>query len=370
MRRRNSFAFWVFLPVVTFAQSARLHPADPVSMPSRADCNSPGFWSDSQLSILNSTGIQMISHGGDQFSQYATQQVWFDSTSHLPMWIESVWQDSDGTLFGWYHHEPGGICPSSPLTAPRIGAVVSYDNGRSFRDLGIVLESGDPIDCSAKNGFFAGGNGDFSVILDRKREYFYFLFDNYGGDISGQGVAIARLAFEDRENPVGVVQKYFDGEWAEPGLGGRLTPIFRPAVAWQQADTDSFWGPSVHWNTYLESYVVLLNHACCKPSWPQEGIYVTFNTDLSQPGNWSSPVKILGKVTYDAGYYPQVLGVEQGETDTIAGRQPRLYVHGRSNWTIEFSKEPMEEQDPSVGIDDPPDRGSQLPQSITGRVRR
>jgi hypothetical protein len=322
-----------------FAQVAALRVAPTVNMPARADCNSPAFWLDGRLNILNSTGNPLISRGSDQFFQYETEPIRVDRQDHFPMWIESVWQDSDGTLYGWYHHEPAGVCYGSKLSAPQIGALVSHDGGRTFADLGIVLASGDPPDCNAKNGFFAGGHGDFSVILDRDQNYFYFLFDNYGGDLSGQGVAIARMAFGDRQYPVGAVWKYFHGDWIEPGLGGRVSPVFPAAVSWQQSDANSFWGASVHWNTYLESYVVLLSHACCKPNWPQEGIYITVNPDLADPAGWTAPVKILGKVTYDAGYYPQVIGTDPGETDTVAGQVARLYVHGRSNWTIVFSKD-------------------------------
>ena len=337
-------------------------------MPSRADCNSPAFWSEGQLTIFNSTGTQLISRGTDQFSQHATQPVTVDRSDHVPMWIESVWQDPDGTLFGWYHHEPSGICSGSRLTAPVIGAVISHDGGKSFEDLGIVLRSGGAVDCGARNGFFAGGNGDFSVILDRDEEYFYFLFDNYAGDLSEQGVAMARMAVGDRRQPVGAVWKYFDGEWSEPGLGGRIKPVFRTAVRWQDANTDSFWGPSIHWNTYLEKYVVLLNHACCKPDWPQEGIYITFNPDLSDPAGWTPPVKILGKVDYDAGFYPQVLGTQTGETDTIAGEVARLYVHGRSNWLIEFSKEGFPPT--PVAIPEPEDPTSYPLPELTANPKR
>jgi hypothetical protein len=207
---------------LAFAQWAELRTAPTVNMPTRADSNSPTFWRDSDFHIYNSTGTQLVSRGSDQFTPYGTQPVWVDRQDHLPMWIESVWQDSDGSLFGWYHHEPAGVCGASKLTAPEIGAVVSHDGGISFVDLGIVLASGDPLDCNAKNGFFAGGNGDFSVILDQDQAYFYFLFDNYGGSLSGQGVAIARMAFGDRQNPVGAVSKYFQGDWTEPGLGGSL----------------------------------------------------------------------------------------------------------------------------------------------------
>ncbi|MGQ9919529.1 MAG: hypothetical protein ACUVS7_19205, partial [Bryobacteraceae bacterium] len=83
------------------------------------------------------------------------------------------------------------------------------------------------------------------------------------------------------------VYKYYNGGWEEPGLGGRLTPIFPAVVPWNRENTDAFWGPSVHWNTALNRYVALMSHACCKPGWPQEGIYISFNPDLSDPAGWT-----------------------------------------------------------------------------------
>ncbi len=269
------------------------------------------------------------------------------------MWIESVWQDQDGTLYGWYHHERLNVCGDSNLTEPRIGALVSYDGGYSFRDLGIVLESGDALDCNSKNGFFAGGNGDFSVILDREQNYFYFLFDNYAGELASQGVAIARMPFEERNHPIGAVRKYFEGDWSEPGLGGRVTPVFQTAVAWQNAETDSFWGPSIHWNSYLEQFVVLLNRTCCEPEWPQEGIYLTLNPDLSNPAGWITPLKLMNRDDFDGQYYPQVIGTGPGETDTLAGQVARLYVRGSSAWEIVFHKE-AELPVPQPPVPEPP----------------
>jgi hypothetical protein len=349
------------------SQSAQLRDTTLAIMPSRADSNSPVFHRDGELVMLNSTGIQMVSYGPDQFTQTVTRQVWVDRPDHQPLWIESVSQDPDGTVYGWYHHEPQGVCgPGSTMTAPVIGAVVSYDGGFSYADLGIVLSAGDPLDCGARNGFFAGGHGDFSVILDRRQDYFYFLFGNYGGPLSGQGIAMARMAFADRGQPVGALWKYFEGGWDEAGLGGRVTPVFPAAVAWQQSNTDSYWGPSVHWNTFLESYVVLMNRSCCKPLWPQDGIYVTFNPDLSDPSHWTTPVRILGKVAYDAGYYPEVIGTAPGETDSIAGELARFYVHGRSYWNIEFSREPFR----PTPTPEPPDSGGGALEQNLARLRR
>jgi hypothetical protein len=98
----------------------------------------------------------------------------------------------------------------------------------------------------------------------------------------------------------------------------------------------------------------MLNHACCKPNWEQEGIYITINGDLANPYGWTQPVKIMGKVSYDAGFYPEVIGTQPGETDTISGQVGRLYVHGRSNWEIIFWKaddlppEPEPEPEPET----------------------
>jgi len=240
-------------------------------------------------------------------------------------------------VFGWYHHEPGGVC-SNGLTAPKIGAVVSYDNGKTITDLGIVLESGITPNCDSENGFFAGGHGDFSVVLGPQGKYFYFFFTNYIGGGEEQGIAVARLAFEDRLHPAGAVQKYYDGKWEEPGIGGRMTAVFPADTNWQSSKTDSYWGPSVHWNTEVQQYVMLLNRACCDVGWPQYGVYMSFAKDLSDPSTWTRPFRILEgeEIEKRPGFYPQIMGMGEGETDSVAGARAKLFVHGESNWELVF----------------------------------
>lgn len=328
-----------FVTLLSFArvcaQTVEVRPADPRYLPAPVDSNSPVFWSsDGRINVLTSTGTTLLSRGRDQFLyDNETEQVFIDSP-HAGIWIEAAWQDDDGTLFAWYHHEPGGVCPDGKLTAPMIGALISEDEGRTFRDLGIVLASGDPADCKAENGYFAGGHGDFSVIFDEATNHFYFLFSNYAG--AAQGVTMARMAFEHRYDPVGAVSKYFEGAWTEPGVGGRVSAVLPAAKTWEHADADSFWGPSIHWNTYLNKWVVLLNRSCCKPMWPQEGIYVSYVTSLEDPASWSKPQKILSDIGFGPGFYPQVLGLGAGETDRLAGQQSRLYIHGVSHWELVF----------------------------------
>lgn len=310
-------------------------------LPGRIDGNSPAFWYQGELRLFSSTGNpEMINRARDQFGPWQSEVVDLTLQEHVPVWVESAWLDSDGTLWAWYHHEPGGVCgDGSTLTAPEIGAAVSYDGGRTLHDLGIVLKAGGSPDCDAKNGFFASGHGDFSVVPDRARGYFYFVFTNYGGPIEEQGIVVARMAFEDRFAPAGAVWKYYGGEWSEPGVGGRTTAIYRARVAWGEANADSFWGPAVHWNTYLGRYVVLLNRACCEPEWPQEAIYISYISDLSRPDQWGEPAKLIDRshIPDRPGFYPQVLGLEEGETDSVSGWYARLYIQGISDWEIIFS---------------------------------
>ena len=319
----------------TWAQRTTIIPAPTVAFPAPTDSNSPALWSGGELVLYNSTGVGPIrSAGVTQSRLVESQPVVLGPSIHRPYWIESTWIDDDGSIFAWYHHEPQGVCGKLPLTAPEIGALWSRDGGKSFIDLGIILQSGDAPDCSAQNGYFAGGHGDFSVILGKNRKFFYFLFSNYGGKVESQGVSAARLPFERRDSPYGAVQKYYQGQWLEPGIGGRVTPIFPASVSWSRPDADSFWGSSVHWNSYLQTFVMLLNRACCTPGWPQQGVYVSFNPGLSSPANWTTPERILDGY----GWYPQVLGFAPDGTDKLAGKRSRLYVGGLSNWVIEFDQ--------------------------------
>ena len=71
---------------------------------------------------------EMISRAGNQFGPWVSNIIEGSIQEHYPIWVESAWLDSDGVLFGWYHHEPIGLCgEGSILTAPEIGAVVSFD---------------------------------------------------------------------------------------------------------------------------------------------------------------------------------------------------------------------------------------------------
>lgn len=311
-----------------------LRPAKSLKLPGQVDSNSPAHWDGDTLFLFTSAGHPFRSYGKNLFSLGKPQPVRFNNEVNGGRWIESTWRAEDGILYGWYHLEPRDVCPGTSLTAPQIGALRSSDNGSTWEDLGIVLKASDEtLDCSAQNGYFVGGHGDFCVFLDPQKEWLYFFFGNYGGDLKEQGVCVAKMHWRDRANPVGKVWKWHEGKWSERGIEGKATPIFPATVAWQGEDCESFWGPSVHFNTHLGCYVMLLNRAKGK-GWVQEGIYVSFNTNLADPRGWTTPQKI-----YDGGrWYPQVMGMEQGGTDKLAGKVARFFMGGVSEWEIVFQR--------------------------------
>jgi hypothetical protein len=319
-----------------------LRPASELAFPAEADCNSPAHWKGDTFFLFNSRGWPRRSTGPDLFHLGSLIDCPYDNPDAGYRWLECTSQTDDGTLFGWYHLEPSGICPEvsnkrmakgePPLTAPKIGAVVSHDDGATWKDLGIILEApADSINCATANKFFAGGHGDFSAMLDADKEYVYFFIGSYYGSRKEQGVAVARMKFADRHQPVGKVWKWFQGKWDAPGIGGRVTPVFSAQTDWHREDANAFWGPSIHWNTHLDTYVILLNRTK-DASWTQEGIYVTFHSDLADPGGWTAPRKILDGGTW----YPQVIGLEKGGTDKLAGRVARFFMGGKSNHEIVF----------------------------------
>jgi len=304
-------------------------------MPAPVDSNSPAFWRDGQFHIFNSTVKgPMLSSGASQFAIEDTASVQMTPVYNWPFWMEAVWQDPNGLIYGWYHQEFGPCPAGNYLAEPRIGAAVSYDGGKSFIDMGSIITTGEPVDCKAQNGYTAGGVGDFSVVLDQQQQYFYFFYSSYGGQLANEGICVARMAYADRLFPNGKVWKYGQGAWSQQGIGGEDAAIFPAKARWQVPQTNSFWGPSIHWNTYLNKYVMLLNHSCCSPRYPQDGIYIVYSGDLSNPSAWTAPVHLLNT----ASWYPQVIGNGQGASDSVAGRTAQLYVAGQSQWQIVFSQ--------------------------------
>jgi hypothetical protein len=336
--------------------SATLAPTAVISFGAATDSNSPALWETVNgrptMFLFTSFNGWSTRLAGIQLSTLAAVgRVAFHSPPPHGVWFEAILPDVDGTWYGYYHNErPADVCGDVTRMLPRIGAARSTDFGATWEDLGTILEAPpDSYDCATTNRYFVGGVGDFSAILDRESRYLYFFFSQYADREGSQGVAIARMPWAFRDQPRGRASVWWRGMvWVPPRRvlnDGEVSsteytyspgmPIYRVSDDWHSGQTvDAFWGPSVHWNTFLEQYVMLLNRAI-DADWRQEGIYVAFSPTLDDPRSWSTPRRLLA----GGDWYPQVLGLAAGVgTDKVAGEQARLFIGGRSRYVITFSR--------------------------------
>lgn len=333
---------------------ARLVAAPRFEFPGKVDSNTPVLWSlvegTWEMSAVTSWGGSPALSVGpalERLSAAAPVHV-HDHPGH-GIWFESIVEDDAGTWYAYYHREvPADLCGRPDMELPSIGAVRSFDRGRSWDHLGLVLSAPvASLACSSSNRFVVGGVGDVSVVLDHGRQDLYLFFTQYARDVGAQGVAVARMAWADRDEPAGKAAVWNAGAWlpARPvtlddGSTAWDYPVGTPLVpatrSWHDggAPADAFWGPSLHWNTYLERWVMLVNRTRNK-RFDLDGHYVAFAGALADPASWSQPVKLLN----GGGWYSQVVGLEPHDgTDKHAGRRARFFVTGRSDHYVEFSR--------------------------------
>lgn len=336
---------------------AALLPASTLEFPSETDSNSPAVWEivdgSWTMSLFNSvSGWAEISRGPSLRSLARHGGVRFATAApHGGTWFESVILDAD-SWYGFYHNEREDIvCPGSGKVWPRIGVARSDDRGVTWMDLGPVIETPlSAVNCTTNNDYFVGGAGDFSVMLEPARNDAYIYYSQYDEVGDRVGVSAARMAWADRDAPAGRVDIWHDGAWvppsevavsdepsAEPAWDYPLaTPIFGGTNRWDddRAGVDVLWGPSIHWNTALETYVMLLNRAVSN-AWEQGGVYVSFNDRLDAPDAWSPPALVVR----GGSWYPQVIGLDPTlGTDKYAGGIARFFMAGKSEHLIVFGR--------------------------------
>ncbi len=289
------------VPPTVAGPLVRLTPAPEIWFSGAVDSNSPAVWDlvdgTPRLHLFTSTaGIASRSEGDTvETMPPATEVAWVVAPPQ-GTWMEAVVADEQGVWYGYYHNERAGVvCGDTGKVLPRIGAARSFDRGVSWEDLGPILEAPPGTSaCETTNYFFHGGVGDVSVMLDHGHEYLYLFYSQYFTDIAAQGVVVARIAWASRDQPQGRVDVWSEGAWIPPSgtteveengeprapgwISAAGTPLFPTLRSWHDPEgiTDAYWGPAVHWNTYLSRYVMLLNRAQ-DVNFTQQGIYVSFN---------------------------------------------------------------------------------------------
>lgn len=212
-------------------------------------------------------------------------------------WLMSVFRMSGDSLIGFYHAEdhwyPHTVC-SDCMGWKSIGVCYSYDNGFSWEDGGQTITSHIPRPESPEHG----GIGDICVVRDTV---------NTGWICFYQNDYICAAASSDPLGRPGTWHKYYEGSFSEPGLGGQNT--FLPGL-----DTHPGTSPSVHYNTYLEKWVIVWGGW----AWVPFDIFISASVDLI---HWETPRSVVSSVDGGFAWYPTIIG----ETNVKAGKEARLY---------------------------------------------
>jgi hypothetical protein len=329
---------------------AQLFLAPRIELPARIDSSNPAVWARAgnvlRLFVISSWGgIPVRSSGNSLDTLRPEPPVTFRSHPGDGVWMEAIIPDGNGTWYGYYHHErPADGCGRSERQLPRVGAMRSTDNGATWDDLGIVIDAPDGSEaCDSGNRFVLGGVGDVTAALDADRKDVYLYYSQYVREGASQGVVVARIAWADRDAPVGKASIWNRGAWlpATRHASGNVSyPLATPLVPARQpfhdrtATNDVFWGPSIHWNTYLRQYVMVMNRAEDE-QFGQEGIYISYSPTLADPSQWTAPALLMS----GGQWYPQVIGEERGVgTDRTAGKQARFFMFGHSSRLITFDR--------------------------------
>jgi hypothetical protein len=133
-----------------------------------------------------------------------------------------------------------------------LGLARSLDEGMTWQDLGIVIRANQPYAAHAP-GYDIGDSG---LVVDPTSSYFYIYFpDRITGGPSDTFLSVARVpvaALLDAAfagGPMPQFRKYDQGNWSQPGLGGRSSSILPgPYPAYAGA-------PNIAYSDHLGRYV-------------------------------------------------------------------------------------------------------------------
>ena len=236
----------------------------------------------------------------------------------------------------------------------RIGIMKSIDGGRNWSDKGIILEDKQPRLILKQHNTsidFAGGVGDPSAVVSG--DYLYIFYGEYGYpgvydensydykmEWSGQCISVARISLSELNNPAKKAKRWNGAGFtiSYDGIGKPITalqiPLDKGGGPTSSASAKYYWGPSVSWNSYLKSWVLLMSKAE-SPKWGGSSVFISFNRhrDLGVAFNsqeWSEPALLIDKPG-DVLWYPALQptssadDIREKNTCLNMGKTARLY---------------------------------------------
>jgi hypothetical protein len=198
-----------------------------------------------------------------------------------------------------------------------LGLARSTDGGRSWSDLGEIIEANQPY----RPGLRGYDLGISQLVVDPTQKYFYVYFPDWiaNGTTTPSTVTVMsvarvsirdllRAAFAATPTPLPQFRKYYRGRWDQPGINGLST----------DREPGSYPGDaSVSYDSYLQRYVVIADdtNAISYGESP-DGV------------NWTPRIVIFSK---PARVYAR--GIGTGADPNVLGSRFYVYYTLRNDWT-------------------------------------
>lgn len=218
----------------------------------------------------------------------------FDTYDNGGSWLMSVFREEGDNLIGFFHAEDHWYPHyNNNIAWKSLGVTYSSDAGKTWSEGKQIITS--PKEKPETPEW--GGSGDCCVVWDHHNNRWICYYQEHD---------VYMAVSEDPKGAPGTWKKYYNGAFTEPGLGGEQTkvPGLTPGA-----------NPSVHWNTYLEKWVMV---------WHAWGTTAQTRISFSDDGiTWDTPQSIIASEINTGGkaWYPTIIG----ETDVKAGQIARIY---------------------------------------------
>ena len=209
--------------------------------------------------------------------------------------------DRSRLLLMFYHAEIYTAPPGYLPFYSELGLARSTDGGMTWKDLGLVITP----HASVMSEYFQisheswdVGWGAYAIV----GEYFYLYFKDLlhvGDQFRPVNLAVARAKIEDvldaaeKGSEVTSWEKFHQGSWDEPGIGGRSSPL-------TEKDENSIILADVAYSSYLKKYISIVVGG----PWPTTGLNLCESADGI---HWSNCRKIVEDEGHN--YYATLIGL-------------------------------------------------------------
>ena len=222
-----------------------------------------------------------------------------------PVYVVPQGQPGAGNWLLVYHAE---------YSAPAyflLGLAISSDQGLHWTDIGEIIRFNQPFSYRGSSAPFA--IGDPPLVTSPDGKYFYVYFQDWLKDGTVTMTSIARApiasvlkaAFGGPKHFAAPFQKYYQGAWDQPGIGGVSTDLL-PNARYGG-------GLNVYYDSYLHRYLIFNSDS-------QNYSYAESIDGLQ----WTDTIFLgmFGRVPDVAGYS---LPIGLGEDPTVLGKQFYVY---------------------------------------------